>query len=73
MKKGRIRMEQLANFDWRLIAPLIVVQFILMIIALIDLVRIHQTKGPKWAWALVILFVNTLGPIIYFIFGRKSE
>lgn len=66
-------MEELANIDWRLIAPLFVVQLILVIIALIDLVRIHATKGPKWAWALVILLGNTIGPIIYFIFGRKGE
>lgn len=66
-------MEELANLDWRLIAPLFVVQLILTVIAFIDLARIHKTKGPKWAWALVILFVSTLGPIIYFIFGRKSE
>lgn len=73
MKKGEFNLEELANLDWRLIAPLFVVQFILMVVALIDLMRIHQTKGPKWVWALVIVFISTLGPIIYFIFGRKSE
>ena len=66
-------MEELANLDWRLIAPLFFVQLVLLVIALIDLARIHQTKGPKWVWAIVILFVSTIGPIVYFIFGRKSE
>lgn len=66
-------MEELANLDWRLIAPLFAVQLILMVIALFDLARIHATKGPKWAWALVIIFGQLLGPIIYFIFGRKGE
>lgn len=66
-------MEELANINWALIAPLIGVQFLLMIIAIIDLIRIPQTKGPKWVWALVICFVNLIGPIIYFIAGRKSE
>lgn len=66
-------MEELANINWALIAPLIGVQFLLMIIAIIDLIRIPQTKGPKWVWVLVILFVNLIGPIIYFIVGRKSE
>ena len=32
-----------------------------------DLVRRAQTRGPKWLWALVILFVNLIGPIIYFV------
>jgi hypothetical protein len=25
---------------------------------------------PRWAWLLLILFVPTLGPISYFVFGR---
>ncbi|WP_413364314.1 PLD nuclease N-terminal domain-containing protein [Lysinibacillus sp. 3P01SB] len=66
-------MEELANINWGLIAPLIVVQAILMIVALTDLVRIHATNGPKWVWALVIIFANLVGPVIYFIVGRKSS
>ncbi len=66
-------MEQLANINWTLIAPLIVVQVILAIVALIDIARIHATNGPKWVWVLVALFINTIGPIIYFIFGRKAS
>ncbi len=66
-------MEELANLNWALIAPLLVVQAILMIVALIDLVRIHATNGPKWLWALIIIFINLVGPVIYFIAGRKSS
>ena len=66
-------MEELASINWALIAPLLGVQFILAVVALIDLARIHATKGPKWVWALVILFVSMIGPIVYFIFGRKSS
>lgn len=65
-------MEELANINWGLIAPLIVVQAILMIVALIDLARIHATNGPKWLWALIILFISLFGPVIYFIVGRKT-
>lgn len=65
-------MEELANVNWGLIAPLIVVQAILMIVALIDLARIHATNGPKWLWALIILFISLFGPVIYFIAGRKT-
>lgn len=54
-----------------LLAPLIIIQFILVIVALIDLIRVEQTLGPKWMWVLIILFVTTIGPIIYFIVGRK--
>ena len=66
-------MEQLANINWALIAPLFVVQVILAIVALIDIARIHATNGPKWVWVLVVLFIGTIGPIVYFIFGRKTS
>lgn len=66
-------MEQLANIPWGLIAPLLVLQFVLAAVAIVDIVRIHETRGPKWVWVIVSLFVSTLGPIAYFIFGRKSQ
>ena len=66
-------MEQLASINWALIAPLIIVQVILAIVALIDIARIHATTGPKWVWVLIVLFINTSGPIVYFIFGRKTS
>jgi hypothetical protein len=53
--------------------PVIILQLILMIAALIDLARRPKTRGPKWVWLLVILFVNYIGPIIYFVIGRKEE
>lgn len=55
-----------------LLAPLIVIQLVLMIAALIDLLGREQTRGPKWVWVLVILFVNTIGPIVYFLLGRED-
>ena len=66
-------MEQLANINWALIAPLFIVQVILAIVALVDIARIYATNGPKWVWVLVVLFINTIGPIIYFMFGRKTS
>ena len=56
-----------------LLIPVVLIQLGLMIAALVDLLRREQTRGPKWAWVLVILFVNMIGPIIYFIAGRKDE
>jgi hypothetical protein len=41
-----------------------------MIFALLDLSRRRETRGPKWVWALVIIFVNIIGPIVYFVIGR---
>ncbi|MGG2084051.1 MULTISPECIES: PLD nuclease N-terminal domain-containing protein [Lysinibacillus] len=65
-------IEQLGNIPWAIIAPLIIVQLILMIVALFDLRKIHATNGPKILWVFIIVFVNLLGPIAYFIVGRKQ-
>ena len=53
---------------------LLVLQVLLMVWALIDLIRRREVKGlPKWAWALIIIFINLFGPIIYFVAGRGEE
>ncbi|MEK3889321.1 PLD nuclease N-terminal domain-containing protein [Bacillus sp. FSL K6-3431] len=61
------------TINWGLIAPLLVIQFILLVIALVDLKKQEQANGPKWIWVLVILLGNLLGPIIYFVFGRGKD
>ncbi|MBS4174836.1 PLD nuclease N-terminal domain-containing protein [Bacillus sp. FJAT-49736] len=61
------------NINWGLIAPIVVIQVLLMVIALVDIIRIDRTKGPKWLWALIVIFINLLGPILYFVIGRKQK
>lgn len=48
------------------------VQIVLLMAALIDLRRrpADQIKGSKKLWTLVA-FINFVGPITYFVFGRK--
>lgn len=54
--------------------PLLLLQFLLFLWAIIDLIRRRSVKAlPKWAWALIIIFVNIFGPIIYLVFGRGEE
>lgn len=66
--------EGIVEFSWSLILPLLVLQLVLSIAALADLWRREpeRVRGPKWAWGLVSIFVATLGPIAYFIAGRKD-
>ncbi|MFB4169995.1 PLDc N-terminal domain-containing protein [Virgibacillus sp. JSM 102003] len=72
-------MEEVALIDifseinWAIIAPIIVIQGILLIISVIDLIRIEKTNGPKWLWFIIVIFINIIGPIIYFIFGRRQD
>jgi len=65
-------MEELAKYIPFLI-PIAVVQLILLVVAMLDLLKREKTRGPKWIWVLVILFVNLFGPIIYFLIGRDNE
>jgi len=66
-------MEELANLPWHLIWPLFALQLILVVVSLIDLIRNRNTNGPAIMWVFIILFVTTIGPIIYFVFGRKQS
>lgn len=55
------------------LAPIIVLQLILLAAALIDLSKRDKvTGGNKLPWVILILLVGTIGPIIYFVFGRKE-
>jgi hypothetical protein len=53
--------------------PVIVIELALMVAALVDLIKRAETRGPKWVWLLVIVLVNFIGPIVYFVIGRKDE
>jgi hypothetical protein len=66
-------MEFLENLNFAVLLPVIIIQLILLIIALVDCLRIEKTNGPKWVWILVILFINIIGPIVYFVVGRRNE
>jgi hypothetical protein len=38
----------------------------------VDLIRREVTRGPKWVWALVIVFINIIGPVVYLAAGREE-
>lgn len=65
--------EQLIGIPWGAIAPILVLHFILMITALVSCMREEKTNGPKWMWILVILFINLIGPVLYFVVGRRND
>jgi len=58
-----------------LLIPIVAIQLGLMIGALIDLEREGRRVrgGSKAVWAIVIVFVNIVGPILYFVAGREDE
>lgn len=56
----------------QIILPLLVLQLILLVTALVSLVKSEHINGPKWMWVLIILLVNIIGPVLFFIFGKKK-
>jgi Phospholipase_D-nuclease N-terminal len=66
------RWQDLSTGQRRGIVLSSVVQFALLSAALVDIWRRPEEKirGSKRLWALVA-FVNFVGPIAYFSFGRK--
>lgn len=60
------------TFSWQLLAPIIILQVILMVSALVSCIKEEETNGPKWMWILIILAISIIGPVLYFVLGRKK-
>ncbi|MGE7765301.1 PLD nuclease N-terminal domain-containing protein [Peribacillus sp. NPDC096540] len=69
--------DEFKNIDFMsflpIILPVIAIEMILVLIALIDLYRHRKTRKYILLWTLIIIFVNILGPILYFVIGRKDS
>jgi hypothetical protein len=57
-----------------LLIPVLLIQLGLLVWGLYDLTRPgRKVKGDsKVLWALVMIFINILGPILYFLVGREE-
>ncbi len=64
-------METLTKY-LPLLIPIVLIQLGLMVFCLVDLARREQTKGPKWLWAVIIIFGELIGPIVYLLVGREE-
>ncbi|MNY41431.1 Negative regulatory protein YxlE [compost metagenome] len=63
----------MVEINWAIVTPLLIVQLLLILVALINCLRAERTNGPKWMWALIIVFISVFGPIAYFVFGRRND
>jgi hypothetical protein len=57
-----------------LLLPVLLLELSLLGLAIRDLLKDerHVRGGNKALWALVILFLSLIGPIIYFAVGRED-
>ncbi len=62
------------EINWGLIWPLIALQVVLMVTALLSLYKAEteSVRGPKWMWVLIIVVLNIVGSIAYFVAGRRE-
>lgn len=63
----------MTEINWAIVSPLIILQAILIIAALIHCIKQERTNGPKWMWYFIIVCISIFGPILYFIIGSKKE
>ncbi len=54
--------------------PLIILQFALAITALIHVLKHPNYKfGNKILWIILVLFIQIIGPVVYFAIGRGDD
>ena len=58
-----------------ILLPLALIEVGLVVFSLIDLFKPERRVigGNKLVWALVIILVGTIGPIVYLLAGRKQS
>ncbi len=68
--------DEISQLDWASILPILLpfllVGSILILIALIDLYRHRNRRENVLMWTIIIVFFNTIGPVLYFMIGRKD-
>ena len=57
----------------KLLAPLIAIQVVLMVFCLFKLRKDRVKYFPKLAWLVIIVIINTIGPLFYLLVGRERD
>lgn len=56
------------------IIPIIIVELVLMVTALVHLLKHKKFKfGNQILWIVIVIFLQIIGPILYFTIGRGDE
>ncbi len=66
---------QLSTSLLLILLPLLVIEIGLVLFSLVDLFRAERRVigDNKLVWALIIVLVGTIGPIVYLLAGRKQN
>jgi hypothetical protein len=65
---------QLSTSLLLILLPLVLIELGLVVFSLVDLFRPERrvVGNNKLVWALIIVLVGTIGPIVYLLAGRKQ-
>ena len=66
---------QLSTSLLLILLPLVVIELGLVVFSLVDLLKPERrvVGDNKLVWALIIVLVGTIGPIVYLLAGRKQN
>lgn len=57
-----------------LIIPIVILEWTLAIVALVHVLKHPNYRfGNRVMWIIIVLFIQIIGPIVYFLFGRGKE
>lgn len=57
-----------------LLAPILVIEIALALTALVHVIRHPNYRfGNRVMWILIVLLIQIIGPVVYFIAGRGEE
>ena len=59
---------------WVFILPLLIIQLGLLLASLLHILK-HDTyrTGSRVIWIIICVFVNIIGPVLYFTIGKGDE
>jgi hypothetical protein len=66
-------MQQITEY-LPFIIPILIIELALAITALVHILKHPNYRfGNRIIWILIVLLIQIIGPIVYFIFGRGEE
>lgn len=64
-------ISEISSEMWIFITPIIILQFIMMVSALISIIKKEVLFKEKIIWILVTIVIAIVGPIVYFAIGSR--
>ena len=56
------------------VIPLLIIELLLAITALVHILKHPNYRfGNRTIWIFIVLLIQIIGPVVYFIFGRGEE